>query len=267
MIEKLPATLFMICLMPGLVLSQDAASVARAEIEFALDAQKTNATAAFLRAFASDALLLRPIPVNAHQSLAERPFSAELSLIWTPSITESSGDLGISSGPSTFGSRGKPPESGGHFLSVWRRSTAGWQVVIDGGVAGLPPQAIEIGRRVEVRMGEAPDSGVIDPNQSREELTRAEHTLATKYVERLADYAATDIRVFRNGMEPSSSIDGAVSMVAADKAVKWSPQGVVVASSGKLGYVYGVAAGPDTTGYLRVWRKERGAWKLAYDLR
>ena len=116
-------------------------TVAQAERNFAADAQTRTVQEAFVSAFAPDAIMFRPTPVNAQQSLAARAIPPVANLLWTPTVTETAaaGDYAISTGPSQRGERGKPPAGSGYFLSVWRANGKKWEVVFDAGTSGPLP--------------------------------------------------------------------------------------------------------------------------------
>ncbi|HEX6558895.1 MAG TPA: nuclear transport factor 2 family protein [Longimicrobiales bacterium] len=117
---------------------ESASSVAAAELAFARAAQTRTVNEAFLAVLAPDAMLFRPGPVNGPEYHAEHPIPADALLRWAPSYAETSADgsLGFTTGPYEAGTRGQPPRSTGHFLSVWRNTAGTWRLVFDGGTPG-----------------------------------------------------------------------------------------------------------------------------------
>lgn len=245
-------------------------SVADAERAFAADAQVRTVNEAFVKAFAADGIVFRPTPTNAQQAFAARPIPATLSLRWTPTSAETSaaGDLGVTTGPSERGERGQPTAGTGYFLSVWRASGGQWNVVIDAGIdAPLPVSVSEASGTLGQRTLQPSPSRSDDIEQMRNDLMQIERTLSEDYPALIRDHATSDVRVYRNGHGPTSTIGEAVGLVREESDVEWIPQAAFVSSSGDLGYVYGVARTERDGGYLRIWRNQDGRWKVAYDLR
>ena len=245
-------------------------SVADAERAFAADAQLRTVNEAFVTAFAPDAILFRPTPINAHESLRTRPFPRPMLLRWTPSIAETSaaGDLGVTTGPSELGTRGQQPDRRGYFVSVWRVLNGKWRVAIDAGIEGPLAAPVDMeGGTISTRTLRPSPSRSDDVAQMRNDLMQVERTLAADYPNLLREHATSDVRLYRNGRAPTSTIGEAIGLVSGDADVEWTPQAAFVSASGDLGYTYGLAKAEREGGYLRVWRNQDGNWKVAYDLR
>ena len=244
-------------------------SVAEAERAFAADGQTRTVNEAFLTAFAPDAILFRPTPVNAHQALAARPFPPTMLLRWTPTMAETSAarDMGVTTGPSEWGTRGQAPTGSGYFLSVWRVVDGQWRVVIDAGIEGPIPAPVNMnGGTISTRILRASPTRSDDVAQMTADLMKTEQTLIADYANLLREHVTSDARFYRNGKTPTAMFGDAVGLVKDDEDVEWAPQGAVVSASGDLGYTYGIAKTDRETGYLRVWRNQDGYWKVAYDL-
>ena len=246
-------------------------SVADAERAFAADGQTRTVNEAFLAAFAPDAIMFRPTPTNAHQALAARPFPPTMLLRWTPTIAETSaaGDMGVTTGPSEWGTRGQSQRDGtGYFVSVWRVLDGKWRVAIDAGIEGPIPAPVDMeAGTISTRTLRPSLSRSDDIAQMRNDLMQIERTLAGDYPNLLREHATSDVRLYRNGRAPTSTIGEAIGLVSADADVEWTPQAAFVSASGDLGYTYGLAKAEREGGYMRVWRNQDGNWKVAYDLR
>ena len=246
-------------------------NVADAEIAFARDAQIRTVDEAFRSAFATDAIMFRPLPVNAHESLRARPIAADVRLVWTPATAETAaaGDLAVTSGPAHRGKRGSAPTAGGSFLSVWRWNGKRWQVVFDAGTEGPFSNSIEPGiGSINTRMLRPAGTRSDDIEQMKGDIMHTERTLIEDYAENLREHAASDIRFFRNGRAPTATVAEAISAAEGDDDVVWTPQAAFVSRSGDLGYVYGVSRlGTEEKGYIRVYRNQDASWRVAYDLR
>jgi ketosteroid isomerase-like protein len=239
---------------------------------------------AFLTYLAEDGVVFRPTATNGRQAWEARPPSTA-TLMWEPSFAEvsSAGDLGYTTGPWEFhpaaDSAGTPapPEryAYGHFNSVWKRQKGGvWRVVADIGVShGKPERGVGSGQftagpvlPIRTMKGGRVNLASIDRDLSKVMRTLGAH-------EALAAHAAPDLRLNVEGKFPSLGIEAAQARF--DSLVgffEFRSEGSRIASSGDLGYTYGLAehfvsakaAVADTSVYLNVWRQEDGRnWKLA----
>ena len=258
------------CASLGMGGGDDKRTVAEAEIAFARDAQVRTVNEAFVGAFAPDAIMFRPTPVNAQQALQQRPIPATALLLWTPTITETAAarDYAVSTGPSERGQRGGARAGTGYFLSVWRNSGGKWQVVIDAGVdAPIPARVEEAGRTLSVRTLRPSPSRSDDIEQMRSDVMATERRLVDDYVENFREHAAGDVRVYRDGHAIVGTVSDALNLIRGDEEIMWTPQAAFVSKSGDLAYVYGVAKKDREAGYMRIYRNQDGNWKIAYDLR
>lgn len=242
-------------------------SLVQAERDFAANGSRLTVNDAFLGVLAKDAILFRPAPVNARASLGERPMASALLLLWAPIFAETStdGSLGITTGPSEYGQRPAARTGSGHFLSIWRMTVAGWQLVFDAGIdAPLTTSVAGAARELDVRGGTRiyPDDGG---------LADAEASLLRDYRRYFQDWADDDARVFRNGTVPTRSKREAIALVQReDSATVFAPSQFVTSGSQDIGYVVGTVnpQSQNAGGYIRIYRRgSRGVWKIAYDLR
>jgi hypothetical protein len=242
--------------------------VADAERAFAADAQARTVNEAFVKAFAPDGIMFRPTPLNAHQALASRPMAPAMLLLWTPTSAETAaaGDLGVTTGPSQWGTRGQAPTGTGYFLSVWRAEGKGWKVAFDAGIEGPIPAPIEQIKTISTRTLQPSPSRSDDIEQMRNDIMHLERQLIDDYPARFAEHAASDVRLYRNGSAPTATVGEAVGRIHTEGEISWTPQAAFVSKSGDLGYVYGVAKDAKEYGYVRIWRNQDGNWRIAYDL-
>ena len=245
-------------------------AVADAEIAFARDAQVRTVNEAFMSAFAPDAIIFRPTPKNAVEVFRTQPYPANMMLMWGPTSVETAaaGDLAVTTGPAQWGERGGTPTGTGYFVSVWRFSEGRWQVVIDAGTeAPIPAPVPEATRTLATRTLQPSPTRSDDIEQMRNDLLFADRRLSEDYFDDFRDFAASDVRVYRHGAAPTSTIGAAMTVLREDEDIAWVPQAAFVSRSGDLGYTYGVDKGSAETAYLRVWRNQDGNWKVAYDLK
>lgn len=248
-----------------------AISVAQAERNFAADGSRRTVQEAFITAFAADAIMFRPTPVNAQQSLKERPIPPQALLLWTPTMTETAaaGDYAVSTGPSQRGTRGQEPSGSGYFLSVWRANGNKWEVVFDAGTSGpIPLPVAQASATMMTRTLQPSPSRSDDMEQMKGDVLHTERTLIEDYPTLLRNHAAADIRMYRDEQPLTATVGEAVPRAQADADVDWIPQQAFVSRSGDLAYVVGIAkVNGREGGYIRIYRNQQGDWKVAYDLR
>ena len=234
-----------------------------------------------------------------------------------------SGEMGWTTGPWEFHpTPDKPAAAFGHFVTVWKRVADGsWRAAVDIGIVhDKPARGVGSGAFVAgpahprpkptprtgfgVFGGVTGGSGGVGvgvhtgaPYPRQVEYARAhqmntllatERThafqLRTKGAARAwASLAASDVRFYRAGSEPTIGHDRAIPWL--DKrnagvdwkhggAMDWKPLGQGISDSYDLGYVYGLVtsrhdarARPDTSSFLHIWRKDaRLKWRLAMDI-
>jgi hypothetical protein len=246
-------------------------SVAQAERNFAADGSKRTVQEAFVGAFAADAMMFRPTPVNAQQALKERPIPPQAMLLWTPTLTETAaaGDYAVSTGPSQRGVRGQEPSGSGYFLSVWRANAGKWEVVFDAGISGpIPVPVAQAAGTISTRTLRPSPTRSDDIEQMKNDVLNIERTIIEDYPNLLRNHAAGDIRLYRDEQAPTATVSDAIGRIRAEDDVEWTPQHAFVSRSGDLAYVIGVATvGTKASGYIRIYRNQDAEWKVAYDLR
>jgi ketosteroid isomerase-like protein len=255
----------------------EAEALARAESAFAAMASSSGVKAAFLDAMAEDATLFRPGPVNGKAFMGSRPDPAVV-LEWRPqrvSVAES-GELGYSTGPWKLTSKKDPGSiQYGQFFTVWRQNAAGrWHVLIDHGISHPTPAGWNAPlEKIAPDAGSAPDESVA--------ATEARFSLACERDGLASAYRAFGSRYLRVLRDDEAPIDGLaaldssrVSSPAALTRWTWTSTDTGTARSSDLGWTMGRyryrsrdAGGATKVGYyVRMWRAEAGAWKIAGDV-
>lgn len=265
----------------------DADALARAESAFATMSSSSGVKAAFLDAMAEDATLFRPGPVNGKAFMATRPDPAVV-LAWQPQrvAVASSGELGYSTGPWKLTSKkDASAEQYGQFFTVWRKNAAGrWQVLIDHGISHAGPT----GWAAPLEKF-TPDSGPVPTEtiaaaEQRFSAASGSEGLASAY----RAFGSRHLRLLRDDEPP---IDGIAALDASSLSSPstpmrwtWEPTDSGTARSSDLGWTMGryrardgrhgsgdasgdASGGATRTGYyVRMWRAEGGAWKIASDV-
>jgi ketosteroid isomerase-like protein len=245
--------------------------VVAAERAFAADAMARTPRAAFVSAFARDALVIAPDgPVSGREYYAQRP-EFRSTIEWGPEAAEValSGDLGYTYGPAIYRSVADPaaPPSYGHYFSIWERDANGsFFVVHDIGIshpaaASVPRDVVHRGVDVAAREAAPP----------RERNRRLQALVFADRMRNAGGFAAVeasdDAVVLRDGAPPQPASEFAAAPPAADAPLA-APAAVRLSSHGDLGVTVGAtpAGAKPSIAYQRVWRWNGGDWKLAVDL-
>lgn len=240
---------------------------------------------AFLTYLADDAIVFQPTATNGRKAWEARSASPN-SLHWEPCFVavSSAGDMGYTTGPWELrppaDSTGAPaaPERilHGHFSSVWKRQRGGaWRVIADIGISHPKPLMGGVGSGDLLAGPTLPPRTMKASRVNMAGLDRnlAKAMRASGAHDALAGHASPDVRLNIDGKYPSVGIDAAQARIYSVAGFfDYKTEGSGMASSGDLGYTYGLAerfvsanaAAADTSVYLHVWRQDDGrTWKLA----
>jgi len=249
-------------------------SLAAAETAFAAHSVRDGMRAAFLAAFADDGVFVRSgwTPAKAH--LAPRP-NPPIRLDWRPQYVEvaASGELGLSTGPWKLTQPTNPdvPATFGQFVSIWKRKAGGaWQVAVDLGIGHPEPtlwdRPLET-LTVEGARSVAAPGGIEAAEEAFERESRSAGVRSA-----LAIHGSHRLRVYRGGFSPALGKAEALALSAVtDERIAWTVERAEAAQAGDLGYARGRYASASAPAvpighYLRVWRLEGGAWRIALDV-
>lgn len=251
------------------------ATLVELEGRFAAASRAQGAKAAFLEFLAEDSIVLQPGPVwgrAAWEAMPDRPGTLD----WAPDRAQLAADgrFGYASGPWTLADADGKRVAEGRYVTVWRKSGEEWKVVFDGGLPRAPtamtlPQA-------HARLDAAHCTG--DPAAKGGDLQLLDLGLAGAadgdgYAARLRQLAAPGLALFHppnaEGAESAGALDAALAALPA--TTQLLPMGAGVATSGDLGYTYGLAApGPGASAdaaYVHVWCRGTDGWRLLLELR
>jgi len=247
---------------------------------------------AFVAFIADDGILFRPRAVKGRQWFAEHPVPQSDKrplLSWYPAVAgiARAGDLGYTTGPWEFKTDIHDAKSvaWGHFLTVWKRQPDGsWKFAIDLGISNPQPAQAE----APWELPQGYKTGYKTPKARTDNLTSSATALLARDREfsqaatkrgahaAFADYAMREVRVYRDGKFPLVGQDPALAVLPASSSVwTWEPVAGDVSASDDLGYTYGTyqisgdelgAKIIESGNYFRIWKKEKSAWKVLFDL-
>jgi ketosteroid isomerase-like protein len=249
-----------------------AESLAAAETQFAAHSVREDMRAAFMAHFAEEGLFVRDGWTPAPAWLASRP-APPIVLDWRPAYVEvaRSGEMGLSTGPWKITSRATPdrPPAYGQFVSIWKRVDGGpWKVAVDLGISHPAPTYWDTPLEIAAASLPHDDAGTL----ATAEGAFARDSAAFGEREAVRRHGSATLRHYREGAPPHADLARALASPAlGDMNIAWHAERSETARSGDFGYVigrYSPAADPSATlgHYLRVWRRERGVWKVSLDV-
>lgn len=279
-----------------------------AERAFAKMSQEQGTRPAFMAFIADDGVIFRPRAVKGKQWMTEHPFPPSDKrplLSWYPAVADMAraGDMGYTTGPWEYKSdiHDAAPVAWGNFLTVWKRQPDGlWKFVIDLGISNPKPEQPampwQLPNNYNQPLGVGGFGPAPNPKKDAETSKREAGVLLAREREfssasasrgaqkAFADYAASEVRLFRNDKPPFVGKANAVSAIPESSIVWiWEPAFAEVSSSGDLGYTYGAykikshdattkVETVETGNYYRIWKKQSDnmiqpvAWQVVADL-
>lgn len=249
------------------------APVVAAERAFAADGYAMGIKASFLKHSAPDAIVIQPVPVNAHESLAAAPDGKpdDPKLEWWPvfAAIAKSGDLGFTTGPYAVAGKRR-----GHYFTVWKKQLNGeWKWLFDGGTPSDPSGAPGPGGAVGFL--KVADVAPMDSSEALAQVFAVEEALATVAVTDLKagflTVYACDGRMQGSALPPATTCEAAeVEMATRPAAARLRTLGGEASQAGDLVWTYGVmdwsGIGGETKGhYVRVWQRRADGWRIVFD--
>ena len=220
---------------------------------------------------------------NGRQFWEDRKLSPVV-LKWEPEFMDISGsrDFGISTGP-WEAQEYRPntsPVSTGYFLTVWKKQSDGaWKVILDAGSTTPAPP----GNNHTFSFPAGADKAVLNPG--KENIESLSKELSDKEKQNLTvwknnpvtstytSFLAPNVRMQLNGHLPTTNADTIKVWIGQlDKTLSWKSVGAGAASSGDLGFTYGlleISGDPKGTKghYVRIWRKRPGTnWNIVLEM-
>jgi ketosteroid isomerase-like protein len=242
--------------------------VIAADRAFADESVERGQLSAFEQFLARDAVVFRPIAVNAQEWLQDHvPPTGRLD--WTPAAAAVAcdGSMAVTSGPWTYVDMDGRESAAGYYLSLWRKDESGdWRIVLDHGI-DVPKGAADASALVQSAFARAwpdsPDRGC--GKRKAELLDDAERRFNSMAKPRRGSQggkpgSTEGVIVYRDGAVPSLAPSTQRSGVDSTERTARS-QFVHAAPGSDMGYSYGewLEEGANdsrrTSVYVRLWQR------------
>lgn len=255
-----------------------------AELNFARASVTIGRNAAFVDNFAEKSVIFTDKWIDNAKQFWQEHKALPIVLKWEPEYMDisDSRDFGISTGPWEV-QEYRPNTSTlstGYFLTVWKMQSDGvWQVILDAGSTTPPPT----GTLHMFSFPSGADKVIPKPPKMNtesfsDELLERENQILTAWEKSPTTsiyftFLDPDIRMQRNGHLPTGNRDTINLWIAnMNNNLTWHSSGSEAASSGDLGYTYGILEKPanpvESRGhYVRIWKKHPGGkWNIILEM-
>jgi hypothetical protein len=192
-------------------------------------------------------------------------------LDWSPQHAEiaASNDFGYTTGPWTYRqSANDPVIASGQYVTVWHIDGKGeWKFLLDLGISNVPLHPGSEVRKINVdklagKTGSLQDASLAAAeNEFIKIFSQNKQEAYRKY---LSDQSILN----RNGHLPAiNKTEQSLVIDSTSSFLQFTPAGQVLAPSSDMGFVYGkTVLNGKTENYQRIWRREKGGWKIALEV-
>jgi ketosteroid isomerase-like protein len=252
-----------------------------AERNFAKASVMIGRNAAFTEYFAEESVIFTDKWITNGKQFSKEGKPSPIVLKWEPEFMDiaDSRDFGISTGPWEVQEYrpNTPPLFTGYFLTVWKKQATGeWKVILDGG-SSTP---VANGPKHKFTFPSGADKGIasraaMNTEQLKKELLEKDTQFQAEWKKNISAYASfltPDARILFSGHLPITNTDTIKSWVnQLDKSLTWQPAGAGAASSGDLGFTYGLIKTQKDEiikgHYVLIWRKRPGSsWHIILEM-
>jgi hypothetical protein len=243
----------------------------KAEKDFAAYSVAHSTKEAFLQFIDSNSIMFdEGKPVKAIDYWKKREKRPGV-LNWLPQFAEisASGDFGYTTGPWTFQNSIKDSVvARGQYSTVWYLNKNNeWKFLVDLGIDNTQPGS--------------EDEGILDTPKEPDNSFAIAHVaplvLADNNFNKLLEkrkskaykaWLSNESILNRNGFLPAtSSAERKVIIDSTPSGINCEMKGWNVSKVPDMGYTYGTAIlNGKTENYLRIWRREKGGWKIALEV-
>jgi ketosteroid isomerase-like protein len=259
-------------------------SMREAEQNFAKASVMYGRNAAFVENFADESVIFTDKWITTGKQYSKERKNAPVVLKWEPEYMDiaRSRDFGFSTGPweAQEYRPGTPPLSAGYFLTVWKKQPDGiWKVILDGG--GATPQKKDHKHSFSFPVGAdkaVPNPPIKNASLLSKELIDIENQFLltwtkSPHASTYTSYLAQNSRLQLSGHLPTTDADTINYLISHyDKNLLWKTSGSGAATSGDMGFTYGLLEIPDKSEvvkghYVRIWKKQHGnSWKIVLEM-
>jgi hypothetical protein len=245
-------------------------SMVQAEKNFAKTSMVASTKEAFVKFIDTAGIVFeKGNPVNGFELYTKSERRPGI-LTWEPEYAEisSSNDFGYTTGPWEYHANTlkDDPLAKGHFITVWHLNKEGeWKFLIDFGINyNLEKKKMSF-KKVK------PDKKKLKKD-SQQSLKDAEEKFIQSYKtqgkQAYGTFLSSNSRLNYAGYLPALNSTERKALVDSLPAnIVYTMIGFGSSPKNDLGYVYGTADINDKhEGYLRIWRREKGGWKIAVEV-
>jgi len=206
----------------------------------------------FMEFIAEDGILFRPRAVLGKQWMRDHPLPPSDKrplLAWQPifAVVSDSGDMGYTTGPWEYKNDilDAKPSAFGEFITVWKKQPDGsWKFAIDLGIShpqsSGPLQIWQVEDTSKPSVTCKIDSAGAKRSLLDRDVDFKRTAMRQGSVAAFTRFAASDVRLFREGSLPVIGKQAATQSLSASKDVFESQMwGSGVSNAGDLGYTYG----------------------------
>ena len=255
-----------------------------AEQNFAKASAMYGRKVAFVESFAEESVLFTGNWITTGKQFSKDSKASPVVLKWEPEYMDiaASRDFGISTGPWEVQEYrpGTPPLFTGYFLTIWKKLADGtWKVILDGG--GTTPVKKDHKHSFSFPVGA--DKPVLNPpvlntGLLSKELIERENQFLQDWLNNplpltYNSYLAPNSRMQLSEHLPTTNLDTIKYLISHfDKNLLWKTSGSGAATSGDMGFTYGLLEMPGKSAvikghYVRIWKKQPGSnWKIVLEM-
>jgi hypothetical protein len=242
-------------------------AIIQAETAFAEKAEKDGVKAAFLANLSDDSIIFQPDRTNGKEYW-ENAKTPDFVLSWFPVYADASanGTIGYTTGPWEFRPRKDgEPTAFGDYITVWEKRGGDYKAVVD---IGVSHERATVSKTTAVAES---DAKAADNKSYAGDAATAFYELLGRGFNKKAykEFAAEDIRLFRDGNLPAIGKRSALKLIRKGK-MKITKR-LAFYGTADLAYVtnryeYEEKGISEKGNFLQIWKYRGGKWKIVIDV-
>jgi hypothetical protein len=265
--KRLLPFLFLICFCQ-LEAQKNIDGLINAEKSFAAYSVAHGTKDAFLQFLDSNGIVFDSSkPVNGMELWKKRERRPRI-LNWKPQFAEisMSNDFGYTTGPWIFlKSIDDTNEVRGQYFTIWHYKDSAWKFLLDLGTSNNPSGSFDAITKIDVTRSKGNDRSISGLLKAEKHFIADAKNAARAYQMHLSHQQSL---LIRNNHLPAVSKEEQQKIIQSTPyPIFYTIKGYGMATSGDLGFIYGTTnLSGKVANYVRVWRKEKGGWKIAAEL-